>query len=232
MARARLTQSELNKIQQGKTMNKSLNNDISQEAISQNQVRYTAHYTFTASKYDELTWQRLLPKSLEGYRYHLAFELAKVAGFKIGYVSLSKGKTVAMVVPVFVTDYALDTTVQGALKTVTSQIQKWLPNLMTIRLLCVGSPVTDSAQIGFLRDQPLDPEMLNVLNQKLEEVAEKESAKVIAFKDVLETDLTALAPLMTTHGYAQVDNMPVAKNNIDFQNYKFLRIHNRIYLFK
>ncbi len=179
---------------------------------------YTTHYTFTASKYDELTWQRLLPKSLEGYRYHLAFELAKVEGFKVGYVSILKGKTVAMIAPIFITNYALDTTVQGALKNVTTRIQKWLPNLLSIKLLCVGSPITDSAQIGYLRDQPIDPEMLNVLNQKLEEVADKEGAKVIAFKDLLETDLKPMMPLIEKHGFSQVDNMPVAKNVINFKN--------------
>jgi predicted N-acyltransferase len=184
----------------------------------QSETGYTTHYTFTASKYDELTWQRLLPKSLEGYRYHLAFELAKVEGFKVGYVSILKGRTVAMIVPVFITNYSLDTTVQGALKNVTSRIQKWLPNLLSIKLLCVGSPITDSAQIGFLRDQPLDPEILNVLNQKLEEVADKEGAKVIAFKDMLETDLKQMMPLIEKHGFTQVDNMPVAKNAIYFKN--------------
>lgn len=29
---------------------------------------FDAHYTFTAAKYDEATWQRLLPNSLESYR--------------------------------------------------------------------------------------------------------------------------------------------------------------------
>ena len=180
--------------------------------------RYESHYTFTAAKYDEVTWQRLLPNSLEGYRYHLAFELGRVTGFKTGYISLSKAGTVVCIAPIFVTDYALDTTVQGPMKALTQQLSKWLPNLMTVRLLCVGSPVTDSAQIGFFKDLPLDAEMIKALIEKLDEVAEREGATVIAFKDVIAADTQQLQPLLAPQGYASVENMPVAKNLINFKD--------------
>lgn len=180
--------------------------------------RYETHYTYTAAKYDETTWQRLLPNSLEGYRYHLAFELGKVTGFKTGYISLSKAGTVVCIVPIFVTDYALDTTLQGPMKALTHHLSKWLPSLMTLRLLCVGSPVTDSAQIGFFKDLPLDSEMIRVLTEKLDEVAEREGAKVIAFKDLIAADAKQLQPLLTMQGYASVENMPIAKNLINFKD--------------
>jgi predicted N-acyltransferase len=93
-----------------------------------------------------------------------------------------------------------------------------LPKLMNVRLLCVGSPVTDSAQIGFFRDQPLDIDVVRLLTEKLEEVAEKEGANVIAFKDLIATDTQQLEPLLATHGYASVDNMPIARNNINFKD--------------
>jgi len=179
-------------------------------------LRYEAHYTFTAAKYDETTWQRLLPNSLEGYRYHLAFELGKVVGFKTGYISVSKGSAVVCIAPIFVTDYALDTTVQGPIKSLTQHLTKWLPKLMTIRLLCVGSPVTDSAQIGFFKDAPLDAELIKVLTEKLDEVAEREGATVVAFKDLATQDSKQLQPLLAMQGYSSVENMPVAKNLIPF----------------
>ncbi len=180
--------------------------------------RYETHYTFTAAKYEETTWHRLLPNSLEGYRYHLAFELGKVVGFKTGYISLSKAGTVVCIAPIFVTDYVLDTALQGPMKSLTHNLKKWLPHLTTVRLLCVGSPVTDSAQIGFFKDLPLDSEMIRILSEKLEEVAEREGAKVIAFKDLIAGDAKKLQPLLATQGYVSVDNMPVAKNLITFKD--------------
>ncbi|MEI7575090.1 MAG: GNAT family N-acetyltransferase [Methylotenera sp.] len=179
---------------------------------------FDAHYTFTAAKYDEATWQRLLPNSLEGYRYHMAFELANVEGFKVGYISIAKSGSVICIAPIFITDYSLDSTVQGPTKIFTRQLSRLMPKLMNVRLLCVGSPVTDSAQIGFFRDQPLNAEIIKLLNEKLEDVAEREGAKVIAFKDLIAEDARLLEPLLATHGYACVDNMPVAKNNINFKD--------------
>ena len=82
---------------------------------------FDAHYTFTAAKYDEATWQRLLPNSLEGYRYHMAFELANVEGFKVGYISIAKSGSVICIAPIFITDYSLDSTVQGPTKIFTRQ---------------------------------------------------------------------------------------------------------------
>ena len=41
-----------------------------QLAVSNNQSAlpsYETHYAFSAAKYSEITWQRLLPNSLEGY---------------------------------------------------------------------------------------------------------------------------------------------------------------------
>ncbi len=180
--------------------------------------KYESHYTFTAAKYDETTWLRLLPNSLEGYRYHLAFELGKVSGFKTGYISLSKGGAVVCIAPIFMTDYALDTTIQGPMKNFSQLLVKWLPSLMTVRLICVGSPVTDSAQIGFFKDMPLDAEMISALAEKLDEVAERENATVIAFKDVVTNDYKLLQPLLSNQGFSAVENMPVAKNNISFSD--------------
>ncbi|MEI8362481.1 MAG: GNAT family N-acetyltransferase [Betaproteobacteria bacterium] len=179
---------------------------------------YETHYTFTAAKYDECTWQRLLPDSLEGYRYHLAFELGCVEGFKTGYISVSKAGAVVCIAPIFITNYALDTTVQGRMKAITRRVSQWLPSLMTVRLLCVGSPVTDSAQIGFFKDQPLDAEMIRQLSEKLNEVADREGASVIAFKDVLAAETNQLQPLLEAQGYSCLDNMPVAKNSINFKD--------------
>lgn len=182
------------------------------------QPRYEAHHAFMVTDGDEANWQRLLPNCLEGYRYHLAFDLGHVAGFKTGYISLSKDGDVVCIAPIFITDYALDTTVQGTIKTFTRSISKWLPRLMTLRLLCVGSPVTDSAQIAYDKSLPLDAEIIKQLSEKLDEVAEAEGASAIAFKDILDNDAHQLRPMLEAHGYSCVDNMPVARNAINFKD--------------
>jgi hypothetical protein len=190
-------------------------------AISHDQIQTSicqAHFTYAADQHDESIWQRLLPQSLEGYNYHLAFDLGHVEGFKTGYITISTAGTVVLIAPVFITDYALDTPVQGRMKVFTSLLSKVLPYLMTLRLLCVGSPVTDSAQIGFLKDSAFDAEIIARLYEKLEEVAQMEGASVLAFKDILTSDVGRLQTHLSNHGFSSIENMPVAKNAIHFEN--------------
>ena len=181
-------------------------------------MQYTAHYSpFSKdnSNADIAAWQSLLPGSLEAYHYHLAFAQANIAGFKTGYVTVFESEKPIFVAPIFVMDYALDSTVQGKLKTATTKIRSIFPNLMTLRILCVGSAVTDSAQIGFIK---INAEIIQTLNQKFEEIASLEKASVIAFKDITEADLAQLKSPLQALGFCVVDNMPVAKNNINFNS--------------
>lgn len=174
-------------------------------------THYETHYTFTAAKYDETTWQRLLPNSLEGYRYHLAFELGNVRGFKTGYISILKAGIVVLIAPIFITDYTphQDAATQHVNPSSTSN---------TIRLLCVGSPATDSAQIGFFKDQPLDAEVIKVLNRKLHEVALREGANAIKFKDLMDEDAKHLQPLLESDGFLKLNAIELRKNIITFKN--------------
>ncbi len=181
-------------------------------------MQYTANYSpFSADNLsaDLAAWQTLLPNQLEAYHYHLAFAEANIQDFKTAYVTVFEQEKPVLVAPIFVMDYALDTTVQGKLKTLTTKIRKLFPTLLTLRLLCVGSAVTDSAIIGF---ETINTDIIQTLYLKLEEIARLENVSVIAFKDLTEKDLAQLKLPLQTLGFSIVDNMPVAKNSINFSS--------------
>lgn len=181
-------------------------------------MQYTAHFShFSADNTvtDIAAWQALLPNSLEAYQYHLAFAQANIEAFKTGYIIIFNDEKVVLVAPVFVMDYALDTTVQGKIKQFTTCLRRLFPQLLNIRLLAVGSAVTDSAQIGY---KLINADIIYTLYDKLEEIAHLEKASVIAFKDVTEVDLVQLKLPLQDHGFSVVDNMPVAKNAIKFNH--------------
>jgi hypothetical protein len=179
---------------------------------------YTTERSFTAAKYEETVWDRLLPGDAESYRYHLAFELGKVEGFRTGYAAVRRGGIVVCLAPYFITDYGLDSTVQGPLKRFTNGLQGYAPGLSNLKLLCVGSPITDSAKLGITRDYHFDPDMVHALCEELERIAEREGASVIAFKDILECDSERLAQPLKQAGFSQIANMPVATNAINFSS--------------
>src|SRR5450830_959100 len=184
---------------------------------------YTTERTFTAAKYEETTWDRLLPRDAESYRYHLAFEMGKVEGFKTGYIAVKRSGMVVCLVPYFVTDYSLDSTVQGTLKRGSNWLKNYAPGLFNklfkLKLLCVGSAVTDSSKLGMAKDYTFAPEIITALNTELELVAEREGASIIAFKDVLESDATLLEAPLKQAGFSKIENMPVASNLISFKSF-------------
>lgn len=188
-----------------------------QFSVSQ-RAKYSTERSFSAAKYEETLWDKLLNNSAESYRYHLAFEIGKVEGFKTGYVAVKRGGVVVCIAPYFVMDYRLDTTVQGSLKYFLNKVSQYLPNLLNIRIVCVGSPVTDSCKIGISKEYPLDPEMLKVLCAELDQIAKREQASVIAFKDVIESEAQLFSASLHTCGFGKVANMPVATNLIQYQN--------------
>lgn len=194
-----------------------LNSQLQTKSLSDiNSVKYSTERSFSAAKYEESLWDRLLNNDAESYRYHLAFEIGKIEGFKTGYVAVKRGGVVVCIAPYFVTDYRLDTTVQGGLKRFLNKVSQYFPNLLSLRLVCVGSPVTDSCKLGLSKDYPFDPEMLHALCKELDEVAKREHASVIAFKDVIESDAQSFSTALNQYGFGQVANMPVATNLIQF----------------
>jgi predicted N-acyltransferase len=184
---------------------------------------YTTERSFTAAKYEEAIWDRLLPGEAESYRYHLAFEMAKVEGFKTGYAAVKRSGVVVCLAPYFVTDYRLDSTIQGALKRGSNWLNSHAPHLFNqlfkLKLLCVGSAVTDSAKLGLSKDHAFDIEIITALNAELELVAEREGASIIAFKDILESDLQLLETPLKQSGFSKIENMPIARNLIGFKSF-------------
>lgn len=181
-------------------------------------AKYSIERSFSAAKFEEAIWDKLLLNDAESYRYHLAFEVSNVAGFKSGYIAVKRRGVVVCLAPYFITDYRLDTTVQGRLKHLLNKISQFAPKLLSLRLLCVGSPVTDSCKIGLSKDYPFDPEMIKALSYELEKIAQREKANVIAFKDVIEHDAQTLGIPLKTAGFSKIDNMPVATNLIQFKS--------------
>ncbi|MBC7786244.1 MAG: GNAT family N-acetyltransferase [Methylophilaceae bacterium] len=181
-------------------------------------AKYVAERSFSAAKYEEVLWDKLLPNDAESYRYHLAFEIGKVEGFKTGYIAVKRNSLVICIAPYFVMDYRLDTTVQGGLKRFLNKITHYAPKLLSIKMVCVGSPVTDSCKIGLAKDYPFDAAMLKALCDELEQVAKREKASVIAFKDVMDHDAQLFSATLNAAGYGKVANMPIAINLIQFTN--------------
>jgi Peptidogalycan biosysnthesis/recognition len=180
---------------------------------SPNQSLITEHSSSTPHC-DAAIWQSLLPKDSQDYQLYLAFEQGKIADFKTGYIAIKQGNTVVGKAPYFVTDYLLPTKANSIFKRILAKISLLLPQLFTVRVLCLGSPVTYSCKIAGLRN----PDIVSALCKELEILAQQENACVIAFKGILESELEAFNTPLKNAAYQRIAHSFVASNSLNFEN--------------
>jgi hypothetical protein len=116
---------------------------------------------------------------------------------------------VIAVAPAFITSYNLDTTVQGALKAVLRPFA----NLLTLRLLCLGSPHADKCHLGFAPDLPAERRagLAGLLLGALDAFAAAQGIGLLAAKDMAETDLgPGVRAAFEAAGYSRQPSLPNA----------------------
>lgn len=99
-------------------------------------IETTAHPSIDAFAPD--AWNRLFPRELEDHAYLHVVERADIAGFRYLYFAVRDDDRLLAAVPAFVTDYRLDTTVQGGLRRVTETLAKLFPRLLRIPMLSLA----------------------------------------------------------------------------------------------
>ena len=67
---------------------------------------------------DETGWNRCFPGDPENWAYYLALEESELSAFSWAYLVVREGTDVLAVAPAFLTDYRLDTTIQGTARSV------------------------------------------------------------------------------------------------------------------
>jgi len=132
-----------------------------------------------------IEWNRLFPHEREDHAYLRAIERAGLAGFRYLYFAVREGERLVAAVPAFVTDYRLDTTMQGGVRRAAEVIGKLLPRVLRIPMLSLGSPVTERCRIGFEPDSTPEQQAawLDAILANMETIATHEKLGMLAIKD-------------------------------------------------
>jgi uncharacterized protein len=163
-------------------------------------------------------WDVCFPGAVEDYNYLLAIEESALAGFSFRYLTAWQGSTLQSGTPMFVTDYSLDTTLQGAGRKLTTRIKNTFPKLLTIKLACLGSPCTEHGAIGFhprLNEQEKHDLLLEMLAY-FETYAAASAWPLLAAKDIPEPFQRRFGKQFQAARFGTVPGMPTAWLNIDF----------------
>lgn len=168
------------------------------------------------ARIDRAEWDALFPGEIETWDYYRAVELAGLPGFAWRYFALREDGALLAAAPAFLTDYRLDTTITGALKRWTERLARLAPRLMSIRMLCLGSPVAEICHVGVAPDlvpqrrQALLAQLLAGLRRR----AIEEKAGLIAVKDA--PDGSPIDQACRAAGHTRLPGMPTAVLPIDF----------------
>ena len=108
--------------------------------------------TSTIEAFSAEEWNRLFPGEIEDWSYYRATERAHLEGFEWLYFGVRVDGRLRAAVPAFVTDYRLDTTLDGTLRRVVGALAQAVPTLLRPRMLALGSPVAETMHAGFSPD--------------------------------------------------------------------------------
>jgi predicted N-acyltransferase len=170
--------------------------------------RYTVIDSITA--FDPNEWNNCFPGEIENWNYYRAVEEGRISGFVYRYFAVIENNSLRAVIPAFLTTYRLDTTVQGPFKRVTSALARCFPKLLSIDLLCVGSPVSEICHAGFAPGTTDDEKrtLLAALVGKVKRYAQDQRIGLLAVKDAREEDSELWRPALT--GFAKMAGLPTA----------------------
>ena len=156
-------------------------------------------------------WDACFHGDPECSAYYRALEESGLARFSWIYFVARENGRLAAAAPAFVTDYRLDTTIQGRWKTALEPLTRHLENLFTLRMLCLGSPLADRCHIGFAAGLSGDRrrEVLERLLARVDAFAGENGIGLVAAKDVAGTELDdSAAGAFAAAGFARQASLP------------------------
>ncbi|MVA77988.1 GNAT family N-acetyltransferase [Agrobacterium vitis] len=170
---------------------------------------------------DRDEWDQCFPGEPEAYDYLLTVETAGISGFEWCYATVYEGGHLVAAMPAFITRYALDTTLEaGRVRAVIGRLRRIFPRFLTLPLACLGSPCTETGNLGFHASvRPDRHEMLfEAMLSGFEDYARKRKCVLGALKDIPQPVEAGIDRVIKDHGYAPLGGMPTAWLAIDFND--------------
>jgi predicted N-acyltransferase len=165
-------------------------------------------------------WNRLFPGELEDWTYYHAVERSQLPGFRWLYFGVREHGKLMAAVPAFITDYRLDTTVTGALRTAIEHVRRIFPRFLRQRMLAFGSPVSEVCHLGFdAATNHLDRQrLLNFIFDHAEQTAKSERASMIAVKDTSAAQSDLWNDTARAHRLRRQPGLPTAVLKVNFDS--------------
>lgn len=180
-------------------------------------LQFEIHQTLSAI--DKEAWDACFKTDIERYDYLLAVEQSGLAGFEWRYATIRDANRIIAAAPVFLCNYGLETTLErGRLTRIIEKIRINLPNFLSLKLACIGSPCTETGRIGVHPSIPTvwKADVVTALLNSAVAWAWQSGYALFALKDLPLPLDPALAHALDLCGFVVMDSLPSASLRIDF----------------
>lgn len=159
-------------------------------------------------------WRKVYPEAIEDYAFFKAMEESALAQFSFSYCSVYDRGELVGVAPFFLMDFHIDMAIRGHLQRVSRAIKKVFPRALNVKTLFCGLPM-GQGRIGLKGDTQ---KALGGVCACMEDIAKREKAAVIVFKDFSGSYAGVLQPLLK-QGFLRVQSLPSTVMNITFDSF-------------
>jgi len=160
-------------------------------------------------------WNKVFPDILESYGFYKTLDESDMGQFSFYYIMVYEGKTPVGATACFMVDYSLDTTINGPLRRITNSIKKIKPDIFSLKTFICGMPM-GQGRIGFAKDSAA---IFKAMVRRVEQIAKKNKAAIIAFKD-FDKSYTGMLDSLQRCGFSKFDSLPNTELNVRFKDFE------------
>lgn len=160
-------------------------------------------------------WNKVYPDILESYNFYKTLDEAGLGQFTLFYIVVYVRKNPVAATACFLVYYPLDTSISGPLRRVTNSIKKVMPNIFSLKAVICGAPM-NQGKIGIAGDADT---IMKAILRRMEQIAKKNKAPIVAFKDFDQTHTKILDPLQKA-GFSKFDSLPTTILNVWFKDFE------------
>ena len=166
-------------------------------------------------------WQRLLPGEPENWDYYRVVETAPPPNFKLGAISVWMHGMLVAVAPLFRVVYRIDTPLQGGLRTAAQWLYERVPGLVSLAVIGIGSPSSDTCSIGFAPalDDAGRRAVFDAMLTRVQALADEDKSALVAVKSI-DGLAASLDETFRAHHFARVTSVPLVILDLPFASFE------------
>ncbi len=160
-------------------------------------------------------FDKIFPLVPERYSFLKTLDESKFDQFSFYYILVYARKELVGLAPCFTVDYSLDTSINGSLRRFTNALKGISPHLFSIKALVCGIPI-GQGQMGLAKGEA---GVLAAIEQRMEALARKIKAPIVAFKDFDASYDNFFNPLIK-NGFLKIDSLPMTRLELNFSDFE------------